>query len=197
MSGGRGSRPASRRAGDTSAAACPELSDPLPAPHFVSSTSGALRGGERRGESRRPSAKPHRCKGANARGVAGIHARCGAPPYVDGAPPNVGLREPAVAAVDAGRRMRRPYEGGLSIRRGEACLALFRQAQSLMQGDACVARTKGGSASVGARHASPSFGKRRRRCRATHASPLRRGWQAPPSGAALTRPSRFTPAWRW
>src|SRR5205823_5800887 len=58
--------------------------------------------------------------------------------------PNVGLRaEPAAAAVDAGRRMRRPYEGGLSIRRGEACLALFRQAQSLMQGDACVALRRG------------------------------------------------------
>src|ERR1700730_14714473 len=60
------------------------------------------------------------------------------------------------AAVDAGRRMRRPYEGGLNIRGGEACLALFRQALLLlMQGDACVAPTKAGSMSVGARHASP------------------------------------------
>src|SRR6202022_4002486 len=60
------------------------------------------------------------------------------------------------AAVDAGRRMRRPYEGGLNVRRGEACLALFRQALLLlMQGDACVAPTKAGSMSVGARHASP------------------------------------------
>src|ERR1700736_5346009 len=60
------------------------------------------------------------------------------------------------AAVDAGRRMRRPYEGGLNIRGGEACLALFRQALLLlMQGDACVAPTKAGSMFVGARHASP------------------------------------------
>ena len=52
--------------------------------------------------------------------------------------------------------MRRPYEGGLNVRRGEACLALFRQALLLlMQGDACVAPTKAGSMSVGARHASP------------------------------------------
>jgi hypothetical protein len=43
--------------------------------------------------------------------------------------------------------MRRPDEERLSIRRGEACLALVPQAlRLLMQGDACVAPTKAGSA---------------------------------------------------
>src|ERR1700730_1120964 len=76
--------------------------------------------------------------------------------------------------------MRRSGEGGLSIRRGEACLALFdrtavvdagrrmrrpyEEEETFARGgfetrphdDACVAAAKEGSASVGARDASPS-----------------------------------------
>src|SRR3984893_16932714 len=79
-----------------------------------------------------------------------------------------------------GDALRRRCEGGLSIRRGEACLALFdrtavvdagrrmrrpyEEEETFARGgfetrphdDACVAAAKEGSAFVGARHASPS-----------------------------------------
>ena len=80
MPGGRGSRPAPRRARDTRSAAWARSFRCRCRPHTSHHPHPASCAAAREGEDKvGASVKPHRCEPAHAREVTGIHAPCAAP----------------------------------------------------------------------------------------------------------------------